>query len=214
MRSEYGKLVFLMQDAVSEHIQNLLGVNIYHPVKTIYDILRDSGGLGILQEPLIYTATMEILSDKNKNRALIQNEIKKKERAIELLVKKYTSSRLSSDTIRSCMYSISDNNSFLNSNRQPVLECIELLQTYFSPTTIEKGYSLSIEEGLSGARLSHSHELQYNYVLQSLALWSAILEDMFRLWYLAEQDLLSTTQAYELKNTGQGLQRMYISIII
>ena len=34
------------------------------------------------------------------------------------------------------------------------------------------------------------------------------MEDTFRLWYLAEQDLLSETQPYELKNTGQGLQRV------
>lgn len=44
--------------------------------------------------------------------------------------------------------------------------------------------------------------MQYKYVLQSLTLWAAILEDMFRLWYLAEQDLLSESQPYELKNTG------------
>lgn len=31
---------------------------------------------------------------------------------------------------------------------------------------------------------------------------------MFRLWYLAEQDLLSESQPYELTNTGQGLQRV------
>lgn len=56
--------------------------------------------------------------------------------------------------------------------------------------------------------MSHNHEMQYKYVLQSLTLWAAILEDMYRLWYLAEQDLLSESQPYELKNTGQGLQRV------
>jgi hypothetical protein len=48
--------------------------------------------------------------------------------------------------------------------------------------------------------------MQYKYVLQSLTLWAAILEDMYRLWYLAEQDLLSETQPYELKNTGDGMR--------
>ena len=75
-----------------------------------------------------------------------------------------------------------------------------------------------------GSRLTHSHSMQYQYVLQSLELWSAIIEDMFRLWLLSEQDLLSTAtssagsnsaeggeeseQPYELLNTGQGLQRV------
>jgi hypothetical protein len=61
---------------------------------------------------------------------------------------------------------------------------------------------LAIAEGAAGSRLSHSHELQYNYVLQSLTLWSAIVKDMFRLWYLSECDLLNCEQPYELKNTG------------
>ena len=201
-------LVFLMQDAVSESFQNLLGLSIHRPVRTVYDVLREAGGLDLLEDKYIHIATAEVLPDKSKSRQMIQTEIKRKEKAADIIVQKYSSPRLSTDTIRSCMYSISDNHSFLNSNRKPVLECIELLQKYFSPALVEPGYSLSIEEGISGARLSHSHDLQYNYVLQSLTLWSAILEDMFRLWYLAEQDLLSTTQPYELRNTGQGLQRV------
>jgi hypothetical protein len=208
MRSEYGKLVFLMQDAVSEAIQPLLGVNIHRPVKTVYAVLHEKGGLDLLDDPQIVHATTEILADKNKPRSIIQAEIRRKEKAADYLVKRYASRRLSADDIRMCMYSISDNNSFLNSNRKPVVDCIELLKEYFSPANVEPGYSLGIDEGVAGARLSHTHELQYNYVLQSLALWAAILEDMFRLWYLAEQDLLSATQPYELKNTGQGLQRV------
>lgn len=208
MRSEYGKLVFMMQDAVSEGTQPLLGINIHRPVKTVHDLLHEKGGLDLLDDAAIDIATSEILPDKNKHRSMIQAEIRRKEKAAEYIVKKYTSRKLSSEDIRLCMYSISDNNSFLNSNRKPVVECIELLKQYFSPANVEPGYSLSIDEGISGARLSHTHELQYNYVLQSLTLWAAILEDMFRLWYLSEQDLLSTTQPYELRNTGQGLQRV------
>ena len=33
-------------------------------------------------------------------------------------------------------------------------------------STISSGYSLCIDVGADGSRLSHSHELQYNYVLQ------------------------------------------------
>jgi hypothetical protein len=35
-----------------------------------------------------------------------------------------------------------------------------------------------------------------------------ITHDMFRLWYLAEGDLLSASVPYTLRNTGQGLQRV------
>ncbi len=59
-----------------------------------------------------------------------------------------------------------------------------------------------------GARLSHDHSRQYNYVLQTLTLWREIMKDMFRLWILAEDDLLSAANRYRLMNTGQGLNRV------
>lgn len=62
-------------------------------------------------------------------------------------------------------------------------------------------------------------------MLQSLTLWKFILGglcpvlafafpltaailDMFQLWSLAEQDLLSTDITYRLRDTGQGLNRV------
>lgn len=161
----------------------------------------------LLDDPAIGTATEEILPDKNKSRHTIQLEIKRKEKAADSIVKKY-GRYMNPEALRHCLYSISDNNSFLNSNRKPVVDCIDLLEEYFHPDKVEPGFSLSVDEGVDGSRLSHTHTLQYNYVLQSLTLWAAILEDMFRLWYLAEQDLLSESQPYELRNTGQGLQRV------
>ena len=207
MRSEYGKLVLLMQDAVSAEIRPLIGVDIKQPIRTVYNLLEEKNGLHILQNKLIHDATQEILPDKSKSRHTIQTEIRKKEKAIESLCK-HANNTLTADDIRQCLYSISDNNSFLNSNLLPIEECITLLYNYFHPKKIEKGYSLAIHEGDSGARLTHSHELQFNYVAQSLQLWASVVRDMFRLWYLAELDLLSEECPYELRQTGQGLQRV------
>lgn len=209
LRSEYGKLIYLMQDSLSESIQPLLDITLHKPVHTVYQLLHVKNGLALLDDPLVTIATNEILPDKNKSRQQIQQEIRKKEKAAEHLVKKYQSSTLSGEMIRACLYSLGDNVSFLNSNRKPVDECIALLKEYFDPRQPETGYNLGIHEGNSGARLTHNHETQYHYVLQSLTLWSNILEDMFRLWYLAEQDLLNSSAVpYELKDTGQGLQRV------
>ena len=68
--------------------------------------------------------------------------------------------------------------------------------------------SLAISNGEGGARLSHSHARQYGFVLQSLTLWREIANDMFRLWCLAEEDLLRKDNGYEQRDTGQGLQRV------
>ncbi|KAG9122058.1 hypothetical protein FRC07_001719, partial [Ceratobasidium sp. 392] len=43
---------------------------------------------------------------------------------------------------------------------------------------------------------------------ESLTLWREILGDMFRLWHLAETDLLAPHGTYRLRDTGQGLNRV------
>ncbi|KAJ3061437.1 hypothetical protein HK102_009117 [Quaeritorhiza haematococci] len=85
---------------------------------------------------------------------------------------------------------------------------IGYLKRYFSVDKPESGYSLAIQTGRNGARLTHDHSKQYNYVHQSLSLWREIQHDMFQLWMLAEQDLLSPTTSYRLRDTGQGLNRV------
>lgn len=79
---------------------------------------------------------------------------------------------------------------------------------FFSPNNTDEKYSLSIVSGQDGARLSHSHERQYHFALQSLTLWRDIIDDMFRLWAMAEEDLLSESVTYVLQDTGQGYQRV------
>ncbi|KAJ1565372.1 hypothetical protein HK096_003164 [Nowakowskiella sp. JEL0078] len=176
-------------------------------IKTVYRILDDKGGLAVLEDDLIIQATQEIISD-GKSRSKVQYEIKQKERAIELLSKKYSSLELTTEDIKQCLYSIGDNHAFLRTNRDPCDKIIEWLKIYFTIDEHEKGYSLAIQSGKHGARLTHDHTRQYSFVLQSLTLWREVLHDMFQLWYLAEQDLLDEGNPYRLKDTGQGLNRV------
>merc|ERR1719473_203011 len=41
-----------------------------------------------------------------------------------------------------------------------------------------------------------------------MTLWREVLDNMFQLWHLAEEDLLDEEHAYVLTDTGQGLQRV------
>jgi hypothetical protein len=59
-----------------------------------------------------------------------------------------------------------------------------------------------------GAKLSHDHRTQYTFVFQSFSLWREIMHNLPKLWFLADQDLLSETGSYHLSNTGQGLNRV------
>mmetsp|Transcript_12407 Transcript_12407/g.18792 ORF Transcript_12407/g.18792 Transcript_12407/m.18792 type:complete len:887 (+) Transcript_12407:81-2741(+) len=207
MRSEYGKLIYLLQDAVSPYIKPHLSFSCKGPIETVYKFLEEKDGLAVLDDKLIDIATREILAEK-KTRAQITHEIKRKEKAVSILKQKYCTRLLSSEDIHLCLYSICDNDSFLNSNRVPIDKVIGYLQHFFSPSKIEDGYSLSIVSGQDGSRLSHSHERQFYFALQSLTLWRDIIDDMFRLWAMAEEDLLSESITYSLKDTGQGMQRV------
>ena len=73
---------------------------------------------------------MEILPE-DKTRARIQYEIKIKEQAQEKIAKKYCGgSSKDKESIKWCLYSISDNFSFLNSNRKPIDMMILYLKEY------------------------------------------------------------------------------------
>jgi len=207
MRSEYGKLIYLLQDSVAPQVQELLQFVCVRPIKTVYSYLQEKGADYLLKDPNIERATHTITQD-NRSRGEIQQEIKEKEKAVEKISKKYASGTITPDEIKRCLYSIGDNNAYLSANRDPVDKMIKLLLKFFSPDSFEESFSLAIEGGQGGARLTHSHKIQYHYVLQSLTLWREILHDMYRLWYLAEKDLLNQENIYELKDTGQGLNRI------
>ena len=122
---------------------------------------------------------------------------------------RYATPQLSEDSILTCLYSIGDNNSYLRFNRDPIDRVIWYLEHWFGPgAPAEPSFSLAISVGTEGARLSHNHDRQYAYCLQSLTLWREIANDMFKLWYLAEDDLLREHNTYRLCDTGQGLNRV------
>jgi hypothetical protein len=187
MRDTYGKLMYLLMDAQSSEVQDMLNFSCVEPIRTVYTVLEDCGALDVLRDEKIVIATKEIISEAEdgtlaqRARYDIQREIKAKERAIEYLASKYSSksksSGASSETIRQCLYSIGDNHAFLRTNRDPCDRMIIYLKQYFHPTDTkgDAKSSLAIRSGRGGARLSHDHEKQYAYCLQSLTLWREIL---------------------------------------
>ena len=103
MRTTYGKLVFLLMDAVSPEVQDLLEFTCVAPIVTVYSTLEKRGSLMLLEDPLVEVATREIIPE-GKSRYEIQKEIKQKERAIEMLARKYQKKDLSDEEIKTCLY--------------------------------------------------------------------------------------------------------------
>ncbi|EJF62276.1 hypothetical protein DICSQDRAFT_58739 [Dichomitus squalens LYAD-421 SS1] len=208
MRSTYGKLIYILQDSQTPEVKDLLNFSCVKPIYTVYNVLEKHDAVDLLRDDLISVATKEIYSE-DRSRREIQRDIKSKERAIETLAGKYARPGLPQEQIRQCIYSIGDNHAFLRTNRDPCDRMIAYLKQYFHPNDPkDPKSSLAIKSGKGGARLTHDHQKQYAYVLQSLTLWREILHDMFHLWTLAEQDLLNENVPYRLRDTGQGLNRV------
>lgn len=62
MRSEYGKLVYLLMDSSDSQLQGLLEFKCVRPLRTVYTLLEEGSGLQMLQDPLVEMATAEIVA--------------------------------------------------------------------------------------------------------------------------------------------------------
>lgn len=204
MRSSFGKLMYIIMDSRLPEIKQILEFDLYKPVLTVEMLLSEQNALGMLEDPQVLVAIMEI-KPEGKSRRVIQNEIRQKERAIEHFVRKF------GEPIRQALYSLGDYHSYLESNVTPVNEMILRLRSGFDPEDAEAQYNLGISSGHQGARLTHDHKKQYQYVLQSLTLWREIMGDMFLLWKYADDDLLADSFRYHLEDTSQGLNRVKLS---
>ena len=121
-------------------IQAMLDFQLVAPLVTVYTTLERGGALNMLSDPLVDVATRECLArdpetGRAKKRSEIDAEIKKQEKAAELLGRKYASERITAETIRQCLYSIKDNNSFLRCNRDPIDQAIAWLEELYGPNS-------------------------------------------------------------------------------
>ncbi|CDK26121.1 unnamed protein product [Kuraishia capsulata CBS 1993] len=208
MRDSFGKLCYMVMDSRLPEVQEHMEFDLYKPIKTIHSFLssRDDGGKGlkIFEDPLVLSATAEIRAE-GKPRLQIRREIGAKEAAIEKIANKYScAAGFTKEEIRQVLYSVGDFNAYTNANMLPVIRMSKLLELFEGETG---KHSLGIRFGRGGARLSHEHDRQIQYVRQSLSLWTLIMKEMIHLWSLADDDMFSSGR-YQLMSTGQGLNRV------
>jgi len=160
MRTEYGKLMFLLQDSQMEEIQQRLGFALVKDIVTVHTFLTEKKCLELLGDKLMPLATGEVISE-GKTRVDIDKSVKGKQDAIKRLAQKYKRDDFSEDDIKLCILSIGDNHSFLRSNRDVVEQLMGYLNKYFHPEKINKPWSLTIRNGVGGSCLSHDHRTQF-----------------------------------------------------
>ncbi len=75
MRSEYGKLIYMLQDSMLPHVQELLNFKVVKPMTTVHSYLSDRDAEELLTDPLMAIATREILSE-GKSRHEVSKEVR------------------------------------------------------------------------------------------------------------------------------------------
>jgi hypothetical protein len=247
LRGNYGKMMWIIMDTESAVMKAACEVHfdLIKPILTVYSFLEERGMLAMLQDPLLWGASVRLDGgdstpsvvdgggcddDDEKDRA---RAVRTESRAC--MIAKYSSDIISEDEINRLINSISDNDNYLSANAGPVDQMLSLLITHFDEThePDERKFSLALSQrggkkkikdceygnsfssylsGYSssfmgsGAQLSHTHQEQYMFVLQSLTLWQEIMRSMPRLWTFADKDMLA--EFYHVADTGQGYHRM------
>ena len=234
MRTTYGKLMYMLQDAQNPTVAKSLGFSLHKDLVLCGSFLEERACLELLQDDRLDGATM-FIRDRDEetgqrlDRALVQEKVAEKHRLTNELVKDFASTTIPEDDVRRVIDSISDAIAYVESNVAPVQRMLSYLEDNFDPNQAKDGFSLELRgssrgssfsnysryglsaygsSGSSGPTLSHSHSTQYVFVWQSLRLWSKVMRNMHRLWVSADEDLLSTSTSYQLFNTGQGLNRV------
>jgi hypothetical protein len=209
VRLDYVKFLYWIQDSVMcENIRETLGFSVARPILTVHDRLQELGIAQLLEDPRLgvcITPVPRIPDMRRLNAAL-----RYKDRSVAALTKDWAArGNVSQEDVEACVRSLNDANNFDDDNADCAGELLQMLKESFSPDgEPAAGADLSISEGKEGSRLTHEHSKQFHYVAQTLVLWQLITRDMFRLWKLAEDDMLDPSNPYELRNTGQGLQRV------
>ena len=167
MRSSYGKLMFLLQDAQMPEIRDSIGFRVVRAVHTVDTELEDLGCAELLDDEALPDAVAPVSPGETP-------ECKQRATA-ELLARYGGGNAAVAGRLERVLLSLSDDESLTAAHVGPVEEMMSLLKLHFDTSAPEKGSSLAISAGRNGARLSHSHATQYAYVSQSLMLWREIL---------------------------------------
>ena len=206
MRTEYGKLISIMQDAVDSSATTRVEVNI--PVISVASVLESHSLTSVFNDEDIISATRPIADTADMEQAM-----RDKEATIKALVQRHAADDKDKQAaLELSLRSLDDGNCVLRDNAEVLTAMMGLLTEYFHPETgCMKGEAcgdIAIQSHRGGSKLSHSHHQHYFYVLESLTLWRCIMQDIFSLWSTAEDDMLDKQTSYRLRNTGQGLHRM------
>lgn len=130
MRTDYGKMIYLLQDAQRSEVVDEIGFPLVKPLVTVHSFLESRNALALLQDAQLELATRDI-SSLCKNRQLVEWELKQKVQSRKDIVQRWTEMEdvdeedaLEEKDVLLVLESIGDSNSYLRDVRDPCDEMI------------------------------------------------------------------------------------------
>ena len=177
MRANYGKLMYLLQDAANAHTTASLGFSCHAPLKMVSVALaRARGADALLWDARVLPATADVAPPSaRRSAARVAAEVRLKRACADALVAEYAAAApaaasanpaaraaaarddpaapLTADDVRRVLDSIADANHYLRANVEPVEQMLSNLLEHFDPSGPSKdGPSLALSGGGGIAR--------------------------------------------------------------
>lgn len=122
--------------------------NACRPLTTVKTYLESVGAANVLRDPRLVLATAEIDGSPDRPRAAIQTDLACKEAARKALARTHATAQCPPDDLLTAVYSLSDYNTYLLFNRDPVERMTAYLKRYFDPRKADGPHaSLAISSG-------------------------------------------------------------------
>ena len=178
MRTTYGKLMYLLQDAQSPSVAKSLGFSLHKDLLLVAPYLQDHDCDALLKDPRLIESTrvVSMTNGRRKNRGnesmstLSRQEIDQihaRQRALrQELVQEYSTphSKLSPVHIERVLESIRDAISYVDANVRPVQTMLEYLEDNFDPHIPESSeFSLQLTGGSRISQYSSNNNLRYGF---------------------------------------------------
>ena len=167
MRTTYGKLMYILQDAQNPTVARSLGFSLHKELQLVGPYLEDHGCAALLTDPRLecaiqYISDRDPVSGTKLDRVQVQAMVMGKQRVMHELVEAYSASgKLSSDEIRRAIESLADAISYIESNVYPVKRMLQYLEDNFDPNQVEKPFSLSIRSSGGGGSSFSTNNYRY-----------------------------------------------------
>jgi Protein of unknown function (DUF2009) len=143
MRTTYGKLMYMLQDAQNPVVAKALGFSLHKDIVTIGPYLEQNNCSQLLSDPRLDCA-IQYISDRDErtgikfDRSTIQALVNGKQRVMEELVIKYstdTSNTLTEADVRRVIESLADAVVYIESAVRPARQMLQYLHDNFHPVT-------------------------------------------------------------------------------